>query len=292
MANSPVEITTRTAATAIADGDLFGLYKLSSGLWNKLTGAVLRDQLIGRTVSVSDLPSGGAIGTAAATVDVADVIVVNQTTASKLISLPTPTNTSLFRRFTVVAGSTAGLWTAYGRYVRPGGMCVICYIPGVGYVADNVNAQQMLYATATTVVFPTDTAENNVAFVTIPGGFMGTNSVVNISTIFENTSGISNKTVKIKFGAFNPYSASGMMTAATSSLCLDKPVIALNSTSAQITQAQLNYNGSAGASTTLAPPTGTANTAADVLIQCSVQKFTGGDTTTLRSARVTFSYGG
>ena len=46
------------------------------------------------TTAVADKPTGGAIGTAAATVDVATAFDVNQTTAGQALTLPAPTNTA------------------------------------------------------------------------------------------------------------------------------------------------------------------------------------------------------
>lgn len=43
-------------------------------------------------VSVTNKATGGAIGTAANTVDIATLITINQTTASQTLSLPSPTN--------------------------------------------------------------------------------------------------------------------------------------------------------------------------------------------------------
>jgi len=243
-----------------------------------------------RSVTVGNLASGGVIGTAAATVDVADVIRINQTTASKLISLPTPTDTTKARRYTVVAGSTAALWTAYGRFIRPYGFGVINYIPGIGYVADNVNAEQTLYVLPAPSVIPLDTAENNVPLITIPGGFMGLNSTVRVISGIEKTSGASAVAIKVKFGAFLPYSAPGMLAAASASLAIDKFVANANSMTVQAAQGPLTFNGSSGASTSLLLPAGTENTLADVLVQVSAQKTTGADVVTVRSCRVAFSY--
>jgi hypothetical protein len=51
-----------------------------------------------RVIPIGNLAGGGAIGTAAATVDLAPTFNVNQTTAGQALSLPNPTNTA------------AGLW--------------------------------------------------------------------------------------------------------------------------------------------------------------------------------------
>ena len=52
-------------------------------------------QLVNKPVSLVDLENfrtGGVIGTAANTVDIATLITINQTTASQTLSLPSPTN--------------------------------------------------------------------------------------------------------------------------------------------------------------------------------------------------------
>ena len=56
------------------------------------TGATLNSAM-----AISDLPSGGNIGTAATTVDVKTTFNINQTTAGQTITLPTPTDTTAGR---------------------------------------------------------------------------------------------------------------------------------------------------------------------------------------------------
>ena len=57
--------------------------------------------------SLGDFPTGGAIGTAAATVDVATTFNIAQTTTSQTLSLPTPTDTTAGRTVYVVNTGTA-----------------------------------------------------------------------------------------------------------------------------------------------------------------------------------------
>ena len=57
-----------------------------------INGALLLE-----SVTISDLPSGGSIGTAAATVDMYSTIFLNQTTTGQTITLPTPTVTTAGR---------------------------------------------------------------------------------------------------------------------------------------------------------------------------------------------------
>jgi len=242
-----------------------------------------------RSVTIGDLASGGAIGTAAATVDVADIVFINQTTASKLISLPTPTDTATARTIQVVAASSAALWTAYGKFIAAGSNGYFTYTPSVGWAADHVEAPQTLYASGVAVAFPADTNENNVEFLTIPGGFLGINSAIDVRWMMDNTSGTSSKSVKLKFGAFLPYTAASQMAAAAAFHGIARSVYMLNSASAQgsaPTGALTDGNNS----TTSAAALGTVDTTADVLVQMSVQKTTGADVTTLRYARVAYMY--
>lgn len=46
------------------------------------------------TLVVANLAAGGAIGTAAATVDIKTAFNINQTTANQTLTLPVPTNTT------------------------------------------------------------------------------------------------------------------------------------------------------------------------------------------------------
>jgi hypothetical protein len=69
---------------------------------------------------IANLPTGGVIGTAAATVDINSVALINQTTAGQTFTLPTPTNATLGQTFIVGANSTASI-TGYGNLIPAGG---------------------------------------------------------------------------------------------------------------------------------------------------------------------------
>lgn len=57
-------------------------------------GGVAGGGFLTNTVAISNLASGGAIGTAAATVDVYGILLLNQTTSGQTVSLPTPTDST------------------------------------------------------------------------------------------------------------------------------------------------------------------------------------------------------
>ena len=67
-------------------------------------------------ITISNLASGGSIGTAPATVDIATMIAVNQTTASQTLTLPAPSARTAGLVVPVVnTGSQA--FTLYSRSV-------------------------------------------------------------------------------------------------------------------------------------------------------------------------------
>jgi hypothetical protein len=79
--------------------------------------------IIGASVtSNTDAPTGGNIGglTAAASVDIASVFTVKQTTVNQALTLPAPTNTDAGRIATVIGGSGTVAFTMYGAAVSSG----------------------------------------------------------------------------------------------------------------------------------------------------------------------------
>lgn len=91
-------------------------------------------QLNGAAIAVTDKVSGGAIGTAAATVDIGTMFVVTQTTAAQALTLPTPTVTT-FPRTVVVTSEGAESFTMYGVTLATGEAGVFAYVPAVGWRA-------------------------------------------------------------------------------------------------------------------------------------------------------------
>lgn len=242
-----------------------------------------------RTVAVADVAAGGAIGTAAATVDNYDLAIISQTTETQLLSNPAPSDTSRYKTFRWYNAGSVPIWNAYGQFIPVGGFADQVYIPGAGWKGVGTNVPQVLYISGAAVTFPADTSENNTPFVTIPGGFIGANSIIETRWLVDNTSGTSNKGLKLKFGAMAPYVGWSQLASATSCHGLSRSVYMTNSTSAQISMNPGNPPDTGG--NAAAAVTGTVDTASDVLIQCSLTKGTGGDVTTLRYARVTYMHG-
>lgn len=74
----------------------------------------------GTPVVITNKASGGAIGTAAATVDISNIATVNQTTASQALTLPAPTNATPIIEFTVLNIGSAD-FTMYGKTLKATG---------------------------------------------------------------------------------------------------------------------------------------------------------------------------
>lgn len=89
------------------------------GIINKL-GGLVNTRSSSAPLTIANIPTGGVIGTAAATVDINSVALINQTTAGQTFILPTPTNATLGQTFIVVANSTASI-ICYGNTIPAGG---------------------------------------------------------------------------------------------------------------------------------------------------------------------------
>lgn len=84
---------------------------------------ILQDNLVTATIALPNFAASGAIGTAAATVDLASSIVVTQTTAAVALTLPAPTDATAGLELTVInaAASTQSV-TVGGTVLVPGAL--------------------------------------------------------------------------------------------------------------------------------------------------------------------------
>jgi hypothetical protein len=105
-----------------------------------LNGAVTQN-----FVAISNVAGGGAIGTAAATVNVSSFFVVNQTTAGQALTLPNPTGTqnAYGKRATVQNNGTAS-FTMYGATVAAS---ATNSVSAIDLAWDATNAKWTLFAT-------------------------------------------------------------------------------------------------------------------------------------------------
>jgi len=70
-------------------------------------------------LTIANLASGGVIGTAAATVDINNKFLINQSTDEQTITFPNPTNPTLGQSITVKANSVVG-FSCYGEFIARG----------------------------------------------------------------------------------------------------------------------------------------------------------------------------
>jgi hypothetical protein len=108
----------------------------------------------GNFVTVSNLASGGAIGTATATVDQYLGAMIAQTTASQTITLPAPTGNTPKVFFVTNTGSVA--FTMLQKTVYPGTSLTCIFsgvsIPNQGYIWSATGASATLTTTTSTTV--------------------------------------------------------------------------------------------------------------------------------------------
>ena len=131
-------------------------------------------------ITIANLPSGGAIGTAAATVDINNVFLINQTTTGQTITLPNPTNATLSQTITLSANSTAS-FIAYGSIIAAGRSGFFLW-NGSGWGAIGSSSAETL-ATARTISMTGDIEYTSEAFD-------GSGNVTGTATLIDVTADI------------------------------------------------------------------------------------------------------
>jgi len=225
-----------------------------------------------RSVSLGNFASGGSIGSAATTVDVADAVFINQTTEAKVLTFATPSANDMRELFVANTG-TAGFY-AYGRFIRPGGSHIFMHIPSVGWRRTS-SSPQIIAQSAVAVNAPADTNENTLATITIPGGVMGANGRLVVEAYFNITASTNNKTWRVRLGGTVLHNG-GATSATGVSVGTLAPIANRNSESSQV---GVGFTGIGVSSTT--HPTGTVDTTTDQTLTITGQKATGAETMTL-----------
>ncbi len=82
------------------------------------------------TVTLSNFTASASIGTASATVDVANVIAIPQTTAGVTVSLVSPTNTSVSKNVIIANTGSVPFALSTGHVVTPGSFVQMVYVGG------------------------------------------------------------------------------------------------------------------------------------------------------------------
>lgn len=82
--------------------------------------------ILGAQLVVGDFPTGGVIGTAAATVDIKTIFSIAQTTAGQALTLPAPTSATL-GHLAMVTNRGSASFTMYGVTIAPGTFAQFLY---------------------------------------------------------------------------------------------------------------------------------------------------------------------
>ena len=225
-----------------------------------------------RSASISDVAAGGSIGS----VDNYDAVLINQTTAAKVLTFATPT-VNEFRKLVMANVGSAGFY-AYGRFIRPGGAHTFVYVPSVGWRRTS-SSPQVIEQNWTGVTAPAnDTSENTLFTMTIPGGVMGANGTLVIRTKFDYTNSGNNKTLRARLGGSLLCTFTATTTGAAS--C----VWDINNRNSEA--AQVGTNGAGGGSAGGSADTATVDTTADKTLTITAQKAAGAETVTMLGVSV------
>jgi hypothetical protein len=206
---------TTTTLTVVNNPTFSGLVTANGGLTiangQQLTNA---GSTLNTSVAISDKATGGAIGTAAATVDAATSFTVNQTTAGQTLSLPAPTSATA-GRIAYVANIGTTSFTMHGVVIAAGQAQLYIW-NGSAWVASNVDGAG---AGATSVVNDTNiqgSISSNVLTLAWAGqlsvarGGTGAGSFTSNGILFGNGSGAlqvtasANNAVLVTDGSGNP----------------------------------------------------------------------------------------
>jgi len=122
------------------------------------------------------------------------------------------------------------------------------------------------------------TSETTLASITIPGGMMGANGSLRITPFFSVTNSANNKTLKVKLGS-TAFSSLAVTTSATTTL-----LVAVRNRGSASSQIAMSSTG-VGIST-IAPQSGSVDTAVDQVLTITGQLASTGETITLEGYTV------
>jgi hypothetical protein len=114
------------------------------------------------TLTFTNFATGGSIGTAPITVDIASTFNINQTTVGQIITLPTPTDTTAGDRLVVNNVGTASF--TMGGLLIPAGTSGKFNWTGTAWITDaNVGRNMGAVVTLATMVAGNNTVTHNLA---------------------------------------------------------------------------------------------------------------------------------
>ena len=124
------------------------------------------------TIALTNFATGGSIGTAATTVDIASCFNINQTTAGQILTIPVPTNAIAGDQIRISNVGTA-VFTILGKSISPGTFTDLSW-NGTAYAVDADSGRNMgAVVTAATLTVGNNTITHNLAMPT--GSFSAVN---------------------------------------------------------------------------------------------------------------------
>jgi hypothetical protein len=121
----------------------------------------INDNLKTATLAIANLATGGSIGTAATTVDIASTFNINQTTAAQVITLPSPTDATAGDRLVVNNIGTASF--TIGGLLIPINSTSNFVWTGTAWVTDaNVGRNMGAVVTLATMIVGNNTVTHNL----------------------------------------------------------------------------------------------------------------------------------
>jgi hypothetical protein len=190
-----------------------------------------------------------------------------------------------------VAWYVDGVWTklvprrGWIAYVEDESLVLIH--DGSGWVKLPAAAEtwQVLGASAVAVSHTGSTAKTTLAIITVPGGAMGANGMLRITSLWSHTNSANNKTPRVEFGG-TQYYGGNVTTAATSRMF--RTIANRNAENSQVGGAEsavFNWG-----STSSALTTGAVDTSVDQYLVFSGQLANSGDSIALESYLVEVFY--
>lgn len=148
---------------------------------------------------------------------------------------------------------------------------------------------RVLAAQAVAVPHTGDTAETVLAAITLPGGAMGPNGALRITSVFSFTNSANTKSMRYRLGGLSGSSLMGISATTSASIMTQRLIQNRNSQSAQIA-GPAGFANSFGASGNLAA-TSAVDTASSQTLAITGQLANSGETITLESCLVEIAYG-
>lgn len=169
----------------------------------------------------------------------------------------------------------------------PSGIAATVVGPRVDGVAVKTQVYSTIAQSSVAVTCPSDTSENTLASITIPGGTMGANGRIRLTTLWSTTNSANAKTLRARLGGLAGTVVFSTAVTTNQSYRDMREIGNRNSESSQVAPA--GASGGFGASAS-AIVTSAINTAADVSLVITGQKATAAEILVLETYHVEVVY--